>query len=49
MLSSKEEYDELLKSGMFFEFYPQLSGNYDTDFDEWKEIYDKLKTATDED
>ena len=34
MLSIREEYDELLKSGMFFEFYPQLSGNYDTDFDD---------------
>ena len=28
ILSEIEEYNGLLKTGMFWEFYPQLSGNY---------------------
>lgn len=47
-LPIREEYDKLLQSGMFFEFYPQLSGNYDIDFYDWKEIYDKLKITRNE-
>ncbi len=27
----KYNYDKLLNSGMFFEFYPELSGNYEID------------------
>ena len=30
-IKTKENYDKLLSSGMFFEFYPQLSGNYAKD------------------
>jgi len=47
-LSIKDEYDGLLATGMFFEFYPQLSGNYNDDFYEWKKIYDKLKVSRNE-
>lgn len=39
----KEEYFRLLKSGMFWEFYPQLSGEWEKDKKEWKKIYSKLK------
>lgn len=31
----KEEYIKLLKSGMFWEFYPQLSGEWEKDKDKW--------------
>ena len=30
-INNKEDYDKLLKSGMFWEFYPELSGIYDID------------------
>ena len=30
-INTKEEYDQLLKSGMFFELYPELSGNWEED------------------
>jgi len=48
MLSIKEEYDGLLSTGMMFEFYPQLTGNYKDDFTQWKVIYDKLKITRNE-
>jgi hypothetical protein len=35
----RQAYDMLLKSGMFFEFYPQLTGNYEEDKDFWYEEY----------
>ena len=35
----KHSYTLLLKSGMFWEFYPQLSGNWDEDMDFWYEEY----------
>lgn len=38
----KDEYDGLLKSGMFFEFYPELTGDWSKDKDKWKKIYRKL-------
>ena len=38
----KAEYDRLLKSGMFFEFYPNLTGNWEKDKIEWAKIYIKL-------
>lgn len=40
---SKVEYDKLLKSGMFWEFYPELTGDYDKDKLEWKKIFKTLK------
>ncbi|MEJ2267730.1 MAG: hypothetical protein P8X70_01500 [Nanoarchaeota archaeon] len=30
-IKSKENYDKLLKSGMFFKIYPSLTGEYDKD------------------
>lgn len=39
----KEEYLGLLKSGMFWEFYPQLIGNWERDKSEWRKIWNKLK------
>lgn len=30
-LKTKEDYFSLLKSGMFYEFYPELSGNWEED------------------
>lgn len=39
----KNEYERLLKSGMFFEFYPQLTGIWEKDKIEWAKIYTTLK------
>jgi hypothetical protein len=36
---AKTAYNTLLKSGMFYEFYPQLTGNWDEDKDFWLEEY----------
>ena len=30
-IKTKENYDKLLASGMFWEFYPELTGNWDKD------------------
>lgn len=30
-IKTKENYDKLLSSGMFFEFHPELTGNYEID------------------
>ena len=30
-IKTKENYDKLLSSGMFFEFHPELTGNYEKD------------------
>ena len=38
----EKEYRELLKSGMFFEFYPALSGNYEQDKALWSIEYKEL-------
>lgn len=35
----KRSYDNLLKSGMFWELYPQLTGNWDEDKAFWEEEY----------
>jgi hypothetical protein len=39
----KEEYLGLLKSGMFWEFYPQLTGDWDKDKKDWRKIWNQLK------
>jgi hypothetical protein len=39
----KEQYESLLKSGMFWEFYPELSGQWVKDKFEWKKIFRKQK------
>ncbi len=36
------EYNQLLKSGMFWEFYPNLSGEWEQDEEQWLEIYEEL-------
>jgi len=43
-MSSKaqEEHKRLVASGMFWEFYPALSGQWEEDKDEWLEIYEEL-------
>lgn len=41
-IESKLEYDSLLKSGMFWEFYPFLSGEWGKDKLQWSNIYLKL-------
>lgn len=38
----KKEYDKLLKSGLFWEFYPQLSGEWEKDELEWNRIYEDM-------
>lgn len=35
----KEEYIKVLKSGMFYEFFPQFTGNWETDKDEFTKFY----------
>lgn len=37
----EREYNLLLNSGMFWEFHPELSGNYLEDMGEWAEIYNE--------
>jgi hypothetical protein len=39
----KAEYESLLKSGMFWEFHPELTGEWNKDKVQWKKIYNKLK------
>lgn len=39
----KNKYLLLLRSGMFFEFYPELSGEWVKDKIEWKKIIRKNK------
>mgnify|MGYP003522259078 FL=1 len=41
----KEEYNELLTSGMFWEFYPELTGIWIDDEPKWKIIYKQLKRS----
>jgi len=37
-IKTKENYDKLLKSGMFWEFHPELTGDWNKD----KEVINKL-------
>lgn len=39
----KQEYDLILKSGMFWEWHPTLSGNWQEDKNEFIEFYKKYK------
>lgn len=43
MNKAEKEYKELLNSGMFFEFYPKLTGDWERDKEEWFEIHSKLE------
>ena len=35
-MNKKEHYEKMLKSGFFWEFYPELSGNWEKDKDLYK-------------
>ncbi len=39
---AKKEYLEILNSGMFWEWYPDLTGDYNKDELEWGKIYNKI-------
>ena len=41
MKNAEKEYKELLASGMFWEFYPQLSGEWQKDEQQWNDIYNE--------
>jgi hypothetical protein len=43
----RSQYEDLLKSGMFWEFYPELSGQWVKDKFAWKKIYRKNKAYRD--
>lgn len=38
-----KEYSELVKSGLFHEFYPTLTGDWERDKEEWFKIHSKLE------
>lgn len=40
--SAKKEYMELLHSGMFFEWYPDLTGDWNKDEIAWNKIYEEI-------
>jgi hypothetical protein len=40
---AQAEYLDLINSGMFFEFYPSLTGEFEKDKEEWYKIYSKLE------
>ena len=41
-MTHREEYKSLLNSGFFWEFYPQLTGEWEKDKEEWEKILEKL-------
>lgn len=44
----KESYDKLIRSGMAWEFYPWLTGNWNEDKDRYiKEIYEVYENRKD--
>lgn len=40
--AAKKEYDEVLASGMMFEWFPQLTGDYNRDELAWGATYELL-------
>ncbi len=40
---AEKGYEEVLKSGMFWEWYPQLTGNWERDKSDWFIIYTKIE------
>ncbi len=40
---TKDTYFKLLKSGMFWEFHPELIGEWEKDKSKWSKIYKKMK------
>lgn len=41
-MKAQTEYKELLASGMFWEFYPELTGDWSRDEEQWVEIHKEL-------
>lgn len=39
---AQKEHKELVASGMFWEFYPCLTGRWSEDEEEWLKIYEEL-------
>jgi len=37
----KKDYDDQLTTGMFFEWHPELTGNWEKDIDKWIELAEK--------
>ena len=48
-IESKIEYYKLISSGMFWEFYPGLTGVWVVDMSEWYSIYKELDRIRNED
>lgn len=44
-MSYKLNYDKLLSSGMFFEFHPELTGDWNKDKETWYEIQNNKKVS----
>lgn len=44
-MSYKLNYDKLLSSGMFFEFHPQLTGDWNKDKETWYDIQNNKKVS----
>ena len=42
-MKAQEEYKSLLNSGMFWEFYPELTGEWGKDKKQWAEIFKELE------
>ena len=38
----RRNYDAVLKSGMFFEWYPELTGEWEKDSEAWGKIFNKV-------
>ena len=45
-IKTKDDYDLLLKSGMFFEFHPELSGNWEQDKNTIADNFSKISYGT---
>lgn len=44
----REEYDDLLNCGRFFELFPMLSGEWEKDKEHWEESYGSLASRLEE-
>lgn len=40
---AKKEHEALRLTGMFYEFYSELTGDWEEDKEEWYKIYEKLR------
>ena len=44
MENIKKAYFNILYSGMFWEFFPELTGEWDNDKNKWTDIYNKINS-----